>query len=181
MNIVEEIRKFVEEEFNKPTAKYGPEPYEYHLVPMTSRAGKLGADKEVVLLAAWMHDIGSSVYGREDHHATGAEIAGNKLKEFDYPEDKIELIKKCIYNHRGSRCDSRETIEEIIIAEADAISNFDNIAGVFKAAFVFEGHTQGSAKESTRKKLENKWKQLTLDESKEMVRSKYEAAMILLG
>ena len=95
------------------------------------------------------------------------------------PEEKIELIKKCIKNHRGSRDDYRETTEEQIVAEADAMSNFDNISGIFKASFIHENKTQGEAKEAVKKKLQNKYKQLS-EESKKIIKPKYDAAMLLL-
>ncbi|MBU1557650.1 HD domain-containing protein [Patescibacteria group bacterium] len=185
MNIIEEIRKFVEDECKKPTSKYGYEPYIYHFAPMVKiaeeLATKLNADKEIVVLSAWLHDIGSIVHGRENHHETGAEIAGKKLKEFNYPDDRIELVKRCILNHRGSRNDERHSIEEQIIAEADSIDAFNRISGLFKAALVFEKKDQQEALDSVRQKLENKWNQLTLDESKDLIRAKYEAVGILLG
>ena len=185
MDIVQKIKIFVEEECKKPTSKYGYEPFEYHFVPMVScaeeLAGRLGGDKEVVQIAAWLHDIGSIIYGREDHHITGAEIAEKKLKEMGYPNNKIDLVKKCIVNHRGSQNRERGTIEEKIIVEADAMSNFSNISGIFKAALVYEGMDQGEAKKSVKEKLERKWNQLSFEESKEIVRQKYEAAMLLLN
>ena len=143
-------------------------------------ADELGGDKEVILIAAWLHDIGSIIYGREDHHITSAKVAEEKLKELQYPADKIELIKKCILNHRGSQQNGRDSIEEQIIAEADVLSNFDNIAGIFKAAFIYEDKTQGEAKDSVRQKLERKWKQLYFENSKKIIKPKYEAAMLLL-
>jgi len=121
------------------------------------------------------------VYGREDHHITGAKIAEEKLKEFGYPVERIELVKKCIFNYRGSQQNKRESIEEQIVAEADVMSNFDNIAGIFKAAFVYENKSQGDAKDSVRQKLERKWKQLHFDSSKKIVKPKFEAMMILLS
>ncbi len=182
-NIVEEIRKFVEEECKKPTSKYGYEPYEFHFIPTVNYAKKLaeelGGDLELVEIAAWLHDIGSIIYGREKHHITGAEIAEKKLKELNYPEEKIELVKKCILNHRGSIDNLRISVEEKIIAEADAMSNFEMIPGIFKAAFVYENKNQSEAKESVRKKLQNKWNQLS-DKGKELIKEKYESAMILL-
>jgi uncharacterized protein len=107
----------VEEECKKPTSKYGYEPYPCHFVPMVKYAKKLAkrlkADEEVVEIAAWLHDVGSIIYGRDNHHITGAKIAEEKLKELGYPpEKKIELVKKCILNHRGSKQNKRETIEE---------------------------------------------------------------------
>ena len=184
MDIVQEVKHFVENECKKPSSKYGYEPFPFHFVPMASYAEKLAdeldVDREIILIAAWLHDIGSIIYGREDHHITGAKIAEEKLKEFQYPANKIELIKKCILNHRGSQQNERDSIEEQIIAEADVLSNFDNLAGIFKAAFVYENKTQGEAKDSVRQKLERKWKQLHFDSSKELIRPKFEAAMLLL-
>jgi hypothetical protein len=89
-------------------------------------------------------------------------------------------VKKCILHHRGSKHFARETLEEQIIAEADVISNFDNIAGIFKACFIYEGLDQGQAKLSVREKLENKRNQLHFEESKDIIRPKYEAALLLL-
>lgn len=184
MNTVDTIRQFVKNECRKPTSKYGFEPYEFHLVPMVAcaeeLADKLGADREIVSLAAWLHDIGSIIEGRKDHHVSGARIAAAKLEELDYPAERIEKIEKCILNHRGSIGNQRQSLEEQIIAEADAMSNFENIAGIFKAAFIYEGLTQGEAKESVRKKLETKFKRLHFAESKRIIRPKYEAAMLLL-
>ena len=184
MNIVEEIRLFVENECKKPTSKYGYEPFVFHFKPVVEHAEKLAeelsADKEIVSIAAWLHDIGSIVHGREEHHITGAKIAEEKLKELNYPQEKIELVKKCILHHRGSVPSKRETIEEQIIAEADVMSTFDNIPGIFKAAFVFEKNSQGEAKESVRKKLERKWNQLHFENSKRIIKPKYDAAMLLL-
>ncbi len=184
MNIVQEIKNFVENECKKPSSKYGYEPFPFHFVPMVNYAEKLSdelwGDKEVILIAAWLHDIGSIIHGREDHHITGAKIAEEKLKEIQYPAEKIELVKKCILNHRWSQQNWRSSIEEQIITEADVMSNFDNISGIFNAAFVYENKTQGEAKDSVREKLERKRKQLHFDKSKEIIRPKYEAVMLLL-
>lgn len=184
MNIVNEIKKFVKSECKKPSSKYGYEPFSFHFKPMAEYAGKLadqlGGDKEIVLIAAWLHDIGSIIYGREDHHITGAKIAEEKLKELGYSDEKIELVKQCILNHRGSKHNERKSLEEKIIAEADVMSNFDNIAGIFKAAFIYENKTQGEAKDSVRRKLERKWRQLHFENSKKIVKPKFEAAMLLL-
>lgn len=185
MDIIEEIKQFVYEEHQKPDTHYGAEPYENHILPVVAYAEKLarqhGADEEVVVLAAWLHDIGSLRHGRKDHHLTGAKIAENKLKELGYPEDKIKLVKACITNHRGSQKLERNTIEEKIVAEADALSNFDNLPGLFKAAFIYENKTQSEAQISVREKLERKWNKLHFPESRQLVKNKYEAIKLLLN
>jgi len=183
--IVEQVRKFVEDECKKPTSKYGYEPYEFHFVPVVnyavSLAKKLNADIEIVELSAWLHDIGSIFYGRESHHITSAEITEKKLRELDYPEIKIEKVKQCILSHRSSNSVNGISLEAQIISDADALSNFDNISGIFKAAFIYENLTQGEAMISVREKLKRKWSKLYLQESKELIKPKYKAAILLLS
>lgn len=185
MDIVEEVKNWVEQECKKPTSKYGYEPFVYHFAPMVKYANELaeemGADKEIVTIAGWLHDIGSIIDGQDQHHITGAKIAERKLKEFNYPEGKIELVKKCILNHRGSQNNTRESIEEIVIAEADVLSNFDDIGGLFQVAYKYEGMNRGDAQRSVLRKLENKFNQLHLDKSKELIGPKFKAAMLLLS
>jgi uncharacterized protein len=182
--IIEEVREFVEEESRKPTAKYGYEPYEFHLIPMRNYAVELAkemnADVELVEIAAWLHDIGSIIYGRKDHHITGAKIAEEKLKDLNYPEDKIKKVKQCILCHRGSNNLNGNSLEEKIISDSDAISSFDNLPGIFKAAFIYEELNQGDARNSVREKLKRKWDKLYFQESKQLIKLKYEAAMLLL-
>ena len=184
MDIVKEVREYVEAECKKPTSKYGYDPFPFHFVPMVGYAeilaDELKADREIVVIASWLHDIGSIVSGRQDHHITGARIAEEKLKSLGYPEEKIELVKKCIFNHRGANNFERQTIEEKIVSEADVMSNFDNISGIFMAAFLYEGKNQLEAKISAREKLERKWKQLHFEKSKKLIEPKYRAAMLLL-
>lgn len=185
MNIIEKVKSYVEEECRKDTSLYGYDPFPFHFALVAEYAGRLadelGADKEVLLVAAWLHDIGSIIVGRADHHLTGARIAEEKLREFGYDEAKIGLVKACILHHRGSQQTERSTLEEQILAEADVLSNFDNVAGIFKAAFVYEKLSQGEAKEAVRRKLVNKYAQLHFDRSKELIKPKYEATMLLLS
>lgn len=183
-NIIKKVRNFVEEECKKPTSCYGFEIFEFHLLSVVNYskvlATKLGGNQEIVEIAAWLHDIGSVINGRKDHHLTGAKIAEEKLREFDYPEEKIEKVKKCILNHRGSIGNIFEFVEEQIVAEADALSAFNSISGLFKVALVYERLRQDEARVSVRNKLKNKWNQLS-DESRELIKPKYEATMLLLG
>lgn len=184
MNTITEVKNFVEEECKKPTSHYGYEPFVYHFPFVVQYAlelaDRLGGDKEVLTIAGWLHDIGSIVYGRDDHHISGAKIATEKLKKLGYQKEKIELVKNCILSHRGSQNNHRASIEEQIIADADALSNFDNIGGIFKAAFIYEGLDQAEAQKSVWEKLERKWNKLHFTESKGIIRPKYEAAKLLL-
>lgn len=184
MKIIDEIKKFVEAETNKASSKYGQTPFKRHFIPMVALAKKLAkkyqADVEIVEIAAWFHDVGSVRYGRANHHLTGAKIAEKKLTKLNYPKEKIAIIKKCILNHRGSIKNKRNSLEEQIIAEADALSNLEDVIGPLEAALVYEKLDPEQAKLSVRKKLQNKWKQLKFTESKKIAGPKYKAAMLLL-
>lgn len=183
MDVTEKIRKYVERECKKQTSKYGYEPYVFHFVPVhdyaVRLAKKLGADLEIVELASWLHDIGSIIHRRKDHHITGAKIAEEKLRELNYPEQKIKLIKKCILNHRGSVKSRRISLEERIIADADGMNNFNNLPGLFKAAFTYENLDQGKARISVRQKLINTYRKIS-PAAKAMIEQQYRAAMTLL-
>ena len=88
---------------------------------------------------------------------------------------------ECIYCHRGSQNISRDHLKEAqIVAEADTLSAFDNLSGLFKAAVFHEGLDQINAKASVKKKLVNSWNKLS-PIAQELIRTKYEAAMILLS
>jgi len=180
--LIEAVRNFVEEECKKPGANYGSA-YEDHFITMhnyaVKLAGKFDADLEVVEIAAWLHDIGSIIYGRADHHITGAKIAEDKLKEFDYPEDKIAKVKFCILNHRGSAGSEGDSPELRVIIEADTLSAFDDIGGLFEAALVYEHKSRKGAVGSVMKKLKNKYNQL-LPEAKSLVQKKYDTALVLM-
>jgi hypothetical protein len=61
------------------------------------------------------------------------------------------------------------------------LSAFNNISGIFKAAFVYEHRDQAEARDSVREKLKNKWVQLHFDDSRKLIKPKFEAAMLLLS
>lgn len=182
--LIGKIRNFVEEECKKPTSKYGYEIFERHFIPVVKYAkiltNKFNADAEVVEISAWLHDIGSIIYGNENHHITGIEIAGNKLNQLNYPRQKIEEVKQCIFSHRGSKNIRKQSLESWILADADTISCFDNLEGLFNAAFIYEKLSQKEARKSVREKLKRKYVKLTCDYSREIVKPKFEAVMLLL-
>lgn len=182
--IIEKIKKFVEEESKKPENWWGEEFYSLHVVSAhkyaKQLAKKLNADEEILELAALLHDIGSIIYGREDHHVTGAKIAEEKLREFNYPENKIEKIKHCILAHRGSKNIAAETVEAKIMRDADTLSTFDHITGPFLAAMVYEKKNQMESKEAVFKKFKNSWNKLCFEESKSLIKPRYDAIVLLL-
>jgi uncharacterized protein len=144
-------------------------------------AESYGADLEVVTIGAWLHDIASitdyNLY--EEHHIHGARIAGDILSSFNYPEEKIELVKKCILNHRASKLIEKASKEEKCVADADAISHFDNLPSLFYLAYVVRKYSIDEGIDFVKKKLIRSYNKLSED-CKEVYREKYDTVMSIL-
>lgn len=169
----------------KPTNKFGMGCY-YHIEAVVKNsellAEKYGADKEVVMIAAWLHDIASvtdyALY--EMHHIHGAEMAYDILTEWNYDKEKIALVQACIRNHRGSVSADRNSVEEVCVADADAISHFDSVPSLLYLAYVERGMTIEEGKEFVKRKLERSFQKLS-PTSREFYQEKYLQVMSVLG
>lgn len=144
-------------------------------------ANEYGADKEVCIIAAWLHDIASITEYKlyEEHHIHGAKIADEILTKFNYDLEKKELVKLCILNHRGSINNKRLSEEEQVVADADAISHFDNIPSLFYLVYKEKNMSFKEGKNFVKGKLERSYNKLS-DTSKIFYKDKFENAMKIL-
>lgn len=144
-------------------------------------AKKYDADEEIVELGSLLHDIAMpSGYGPKDEHEIyGAEIAEKLLTELGYPKEKIEHVKNCVLNHRGSRNKPKNTIEEQCVADADVIAHFDCIPALFSFAYKNRNMSISEGKEYVKKKLERDYNKLSL-RTKEILKDRYENIVRLL-
>lgn len=183
MSIAEQVHAFVKAECEKPSNTYGMSPYHHHFLPVVKYAKELarkrGADLEVVEIAAWLHDIGSIQGHYEDHHLAGAKTAEELLRKLCYPREKIEAVKHCILSHRGSKNIPRETVEAQCLCDADAMAHLDTLGGLFRLAYVTYKMSEEEAIPFVRGKLKQSYAKLSSD-AKTLVKSKYDAAMLLL-
>lgn len=126
-------------------------------------AKQYGADAEIVELGALLHDIAMpSEYGeREQHHIYGAEIADKLLTELNYPKDRIEHVKNCVLNHRGSKDRPRNTIEEQCVADADVMAHFDCIPSLFSLVYRDMNLSISDGAQYVRRKLERDFNKLS--------------------
>ncbi|MBU3957635.1 MAG: HD domain-containing protein [Nanoarchaeota archaeon] len=163
--------------------------FDFHIMVVVKNALKLSeitdADKEVVEIAAFLHDIGRA-HGLKPsdvnkHHITSAKKAELILRDLKYPEDKIRKIVDCILSHRGNSDDfPATTLEQKIITNADAMAHFCAFLELFKE-FVTQENFQDAVK-LIDAKIERDWnKKLTMPEAREMVRDKYNAIRLLLN
>lgn len=184
-DIIEYLKKEIKNRAESENNKFGYGAF-YHIRAVAQNAKflaeKYNADVETCVISGWLHDIASitdySLY--EEHHIHGARIAEEILKKFEYEDEKIELVKLCILNHRGSINNERLSKEEQIIADADAISHFDSIPSLLYLAYKERNMNIEEGIEFVRNKLKRSYNKLS-EESKEIYKKKYENAMSLLN
>ena len=99
------------------------------------------ADKELLAIAAWLHDVGRSYQdesrGLLCHAEKGVEIAKAVLQAYPLSEEKKNNILHCIKSHRYRGTCKPETLEAKILFDADKL---DAIGAVgIGRAFLFAG------------------------------------------
>lgn len=185
LNIVEEIKEELLKRNQHTHEKDGYDFWEDHIKFVfnhaTALAVKYNADIEIVQLAALLHDISMVSYigPREEHHIYGCQIAEELLSQRNYPKEKLECVKACILNHRGSKDMPRATIEEKIIADADVLAHFDAIPSLFSLAFNEIGLNLHDGTEFVKDKLRRDYNKLS-DETRIEINSEYEKIMKIL-
>ena len=77
---------------------------------------------EIVKLGALLHDIAliCKVGERKDHHINGKILAEEILKKYNYPNDKMNRVLSCVFNHRSSK--NATNIEALCVSDADIVS-----------------------------------------------------------
>jgi uncharacterized protein len=184
--IKESVSGIVEDACKKETNYFGYGIWTHHILPVVKysklMAKKIGANEEIVEIAALLHDYASvkdhELY--EDHHIHGAELAEEILKKLNYPQENIGQVKHCILSHRGSKVSQKLTKEALCVADADAMAHFDSIASLFYLAFFSHKMTIDEANSWLMKKLDRSFNKLS-PQAKEIIHNKYEASKLLLG
>lgn len=176
--LVKEIEDYIKNNVVKKFENY--DAFENHVNPVRNHALELAelyhADKEVVEIAALLHDV-AHMRDHEHHDLVGAKMT-QKILRGKLSKEKIELIAKCVRNHRGRY--KRETIEEDIIFCADVMSHINHFLSlVYSGGADKEGLNK--TKERLKKEIEWGWKKMSLPEAKRLVEKKYKAIMALLN
>ena len=185
MTIEEKMYNEVKNRCGQPANAYGIGAWDHHIRIVYELAKKYaneyGADIEIVAIAALLHDIASvtDVSFTEEHHIIGAEIAERLLLAENYPSDKIDLIKKCILNHRGSRLVEKTTPEEICIADSDAMAHFYSIPSLLSMVYKEKGLSIDDGSKFIMDKLDRSYNKMS-DKGKGLVKVQYESAKNIL-
>lgn len=157
----------------------------YHIIPVVNIsveiARKLGADIQVVEISAYLHDITRILGDKDNHHITSARFAKEFLQKYEFDSEKIELIEKCIKNHRGSIDCKRETTEEKIISTADAISHIEYPLPLFYTWYGKRNATLENGAIEIKHKLQRSWNKIEFEYKKDEIKEKYNYLMEVLS
>lgn len=176
--IIKDINKLLEEVCDDGRMKY-------HIIPVVNisleMGKKLNADLEVLEIAAYLHDITRILGDKDNHHITGAKYARDFLEKYNFDDEKISLIEKCIKNHRGSVNNKRDTVEEKIISTADAISHIQYPLPLF---YTWYGKRKLNIEDGAleiKNKLQRSWNKIEFEYKKEEIKPKYDFLMEVLS
>lgn len=150
--------------------------YVYKYVVMLSKDKNV--DREVLELVALLHNISMTdmALDRSRHNEYGAEIAEQLLRENNYPEDKTQLVKRCILNHSKRRQQYRSTEEEQILVDADGLSHFDTVKTLYSLPSKVMGLSEEDSVRFVQDKLTGDYNELS-DNLKYFVKDKYDRIM----
>lgn len=183
--IINEIYEEVKRRCSLPSNFYGVGAWDHHIeivYQIAKNNAKLyGANQDIVSLAALLHDIASVTNKEytEEHHLIGAEIAEQLLQKYNLTQEQITLIKKCILNHRGSRLMTKNSPEEICLADADAMAHFYSIPSLLEMVYVEKKLSIDDGAEFVLNKLKRSYNKLS-PQGKKIVSSRYKAALLVL-
>jgi len=175
------------EEVHKLWSRVDKEVYEgvfdFHVVPAARNAEKLAklksANIELVVVAAYLHDIGYIGKGHMNHEIRSAKLARKILQKHGYSQQFISRVEKCIVRHSTSQKCEQWTIEDEILRNADAMAHFQCLPYII-AFSVKEGRTLREAISWLSTKLHNDWQlKLTMPEARTLVEPCYKAAQEL--
>ena len=150
--------------------------YVYNYVCLLSK-GK-DVDLEILELSALLHDIAMTdkTLDRSKHNEEGAIISEQLLRDNNYPENKIQFVKKCILNHSSKRAEYRTTQEEQILVDADCLSHFDSINNLYNLAHKVMGLNDNDTLKFIQEKLTKDYNEIS-DELKYLINDKYKIIM----
>lgn len=176
--MIEEIRRIVEGACKSNSNKYGYGIWSHHIVCVVNYARQLAerlhANQEIVEIAALLHDYAGIKDDSmtKEHHIHGAAEAQRILERYSYPQERIEQVKNCILQHRGSVPMERLTPEAECIASADAMTHVLQVPSLLHLAYVNHGMGIDEGKQWVLSKIERSMAKLC-PEAKEMIQEHY--------
>ena len=186
LSVTASIRAVVERACAAPTNAFGYGIWTHHIVSVVSfgreLSARLGADAEIVELAALLHDYAGirDASLAAEHHRHSADDARRLLGALDYPPGRTERVAACTLTHRASLGLLPETLEARCLASADAMAHITQVPSLLHLAYVKKGLGVDEGAAWVCGKLRRSYEKLC-PEGKEMIGVRYRAASELLS
>lgn len=183
----EKYYKLIEEQsktFDKTQNCEIGQTWKYHLFPVIKNAcmlaDKYNANKDVVELAALFHDYADllDMNNRDNHHVLGANLAEEILLKDGFDKLFVEKVSACILNHRASVVKEKFSIEEICVADADAMSHLDSVVELI-CWRAYLGENIKECNDFVKRKIEKSYAKMS-ERTKELMKDKYDSIMSIL-
>jgi uncharacterized protein len=183
--VVEHVRAEVERACAAPENSFGYGIWTHHIVTVVdcgrALSERLGADAEIVELAALLHDYAGirDPALAPEHHLHGAREAERLLRAWDYPAVRLAAVQHCILTHRASRGLPPQTLEARCLASADAVAHIAQVPSLLYLAYAHKGLDTDAGAAWVSAKLRRSYAKL-LPEARELIGGRYAAALELL-
>ena len=160
---VADIREFVHRACRRKENVFGPSFFDQHLAVVadcaTTLAEHLGADVEIVELAAYLHDI-SAVYDpttMPNHAKLSADLATRLLLEQGYRQGLVSSVARSIASHSDPLPMGSAYPEEVCLSNADAVARI--LRPAYWMYFVFGIRKSGfeEGRQRLRSTVEKHW------------------------
>jgi uncharacterized protein len=164
--VVEIAREHMRAACAAPENAFGEAFFTEHILVMHDCALLLaehyGADREIVELAAFLHDIAAvrDFSSLPRHPERGAELAADLLAQHGYPAERIERVAQCIRAHSTPQDPAEVPVEVVCISHADAMAQIARPVYWLWYAFTVRklGYEQG--RQWYRERVESHWQTL---------------------
>ncbi len=183
--LIDTLSSIVENACKAESNAFGYGIWSHHIHPMVPIAQQLaqqfGADEEIVMIATLLHDLAGIQHAEDapEHHIVGALRAAEILQAHQYPAERIRAVQQCIHNHRGSVNRHKSTVEEVCVADADAIVHMTEIASLFYVVYKERAMSIDHGKQWLKEKIQRDWEKMS-EKSKVLFESKYRAIVEVL-
>ena len=126
---------------------------------------KAGGDRDVIEMAALLHDVGKAELLAPGHEELSAQIAEEFLASLAFDKDKIQSVGRCI------RYKNTDSLEVRILRSADSMSLIaDDLGG---REWYFENVLKKDRKKILQE-IEKSWSEIEFEFARGMVKSGYE-------
>jgi uncharacterized protein len=134
----------------------------------------LNADCEIVRISAYLHDISAVIDFKTlpTHNTNSSEIAESFLAKNNYPRNKIEKVVQCIKSHISPLTIQKGNIEDVVLSNADAMSQIVNPAYWLYFAYKLRGLNFNDGQSWYLNKINTNWN-LLIDPAKKLIEDKY--------